>query len=268
MKRIALGLGLLSLAAVSSAQYLRSSSYALLSNAAGVRQDIDEVNWTLSSATGSILTDAIADNTGGYARSSYLAKFGTLKGESFAYLTGNGSASAQAHGRFDTFSSFVGASFYDTITLTGTGVVSLVVTYSLHSVNSDPTERTFAMSELKANTYSTTLGNLNPVKLSHIGTGNETTTQSLLITGVAGNTFDLSLELANLSSVHFPTGFTGDERANSDASHTALLTIAATSGSYSAASGHAYTPVPEPATMLALGVGSLACLSRRRRKTA
>ena len=218
--------------------------------------------------SGDILTrSATANVGGGSASTSFFAAFGSLKGQTHANLSTTGSATASSSGLFSSFNNFVGASFYDTITLAGPGVVTLSINYSLHSINSDSNALTFAETQLKMDTYSLALGNQNAGAIVHSGAGNRTDSGVITVSGVAGQQFFLEGELSSLSSVIYGSSDSGTHTAESDALHTGTVWITPTSGSFTSASGSSYmAPVPEPMTIVVLGLGSGMLLRRRSRK--
>jgi hypothetical protein len=267
MRLFGTSLALLSFSAVSSAQFLRASSYASVSTSSGNNFQTNEQNWVSASVGATLTRTANATVGGGSSQTTFISGFGILKGSTRASLNTSGIGFASSQGLFSAFSSFIGASFYDTITLTGVGVVSLTINYSLHSVNTDPNGETFAQTELKMATFSTALGNSSPGAISHTGAGNRTDSGSITVTGFAGQKFDLTGDLASLSSVNYTASSSGSISAESDAMHTGSIWINPTSGGFTAASGSSYlAPVPEPMSLLVLGLGSGILLRRRSRK--
>lgn len=271
MKKIIIALVLLALAATSQAQYLRAGGYAQ----SGIVVNTAEKDW-VSAVAGDTLTrstEAFLGFGGTNASMSYTAGFGILRGNLRAEVNGTGPLYAAAGGSFVSSTNFVGATFMDTITLTGAGPeTALTINYSLHSINEAPdATNTHADAQLKIDMISlapsiTTIG---VPGLIYNGIGNVTSSGSFEIHGVPGNSFLLFVELSGLVSATLPDGVTGHHVASSDASHTALLSIAPVTGSFSAASGASYAalaPVPEPETyaMMLVGLGLLGVLARNR----
>jgi hypothetical protein len=165
----------------------------------------------------------------------------------------------------------VGAAFYDTITLGGPAgtPVSLRVDTSLHSILTVPTHG-YATVQLQVDAFSVDSvpsGRISRTPIVHEGDGERTSTGTFTIYGLAGQSFDLSVELSSFVSVFTPVGESGIRRTSADASHTGQLTITALSGSFTSASGATYvSAVPEPASYvsLTLGLAMLALRTRRR----
>ncbi len=124
------------------------------------------------------------------------------------------------------YNNFVGAAFFDSITLTGVGEVTLNIKFSFHSVNVDPNETALVESEFKFHTFSTIPANIhNIAKITHSGAGNKTNTGSVTITGPARHKLDLQVVLSGFSASRLPADVTNSCSASSDATNTALVTM-------------------------------------------
>ena len=265
MKHVPFSVLILGLASLSSAQFLRAGSFAQVVSAAGNPSQTNEQGWVASSAPAILSRSASAVAGGGSAQTTFISEFGRLRGSTYAETSGLGPLTSSSTGTFADFNNFVGAAFFDSITLTGVGEVTININFSFHSVNVDPNENTLAESEFKFDTFSSIEANThNVAKISHSGAGNRTNSGSVTITGPSGHKFDLLVALSGFSASRLPADVTNSYSASSDATNTALVTIQPVNGSFTSASGASYAePVPEPATIAVLGMGMLA-LKRRR----
>lgn len=265
MRYFGLTIAFLAFSAVSSAQFLRVSSSAQISTSAGNLFQTNELDWITSTVASPLTRTASVANAGGTAQTTFFSNFGQMKGSTYASLNTIGSGTASSRGLFSSFNNFVGAGFFDTITLRGVGPISLTINYSLHTVNVDPRAETFAETQLKVDVYSQDLGNQSPGAIVHSGAGNRTDSGTLVVSGFNGQKFDLHSELSSLSSVIYSSSNSGAMFASSDAMNTATFWITPTSGSFTSASGSTYAlPVPEPMTVVVIGLGSGLLLRRRR----
>ena len=263
---------LLGLATASQAQYLRAGGSTFASSLGSSDGDIKDPGWISASSATVITQETSSSIEGAYAHMQFAAGFGVLRSSLNAGVTRNGEVHASASGIFGPSPDYmVGASFYDTITLGGLAgtPVSLRVDTSLHSVLSVPTHG-YATVQLEVDAFSVDSvpsGRISPGPIVHEGAGERTSTGSFTIHGLAGQSFDLSVELSSFVSVFTPLGESGIRLTTADASHTGQLTITALSGSFTSASGATYaSAVPEPASYLslALGLAMLAMRTRRR----
>lgn len=259
---------LLGLGTAVQAQYLRAGGGTLVLSPLGNDSDTAELDWSLRS-DGVVLSRATSSTFGGaHAAMSFAAGFGVLRSSLSAEVVGAGPMQAQAAGTFASFNNFVGAAFFDRITLVGAGPVSLRIGTSLHSVLGAPDAGTHAEVQLKVDAFSlgvVPVWRVNQAPIVHQGTGERRTAASFVVNGSGGQSFDLLVELSSLVSASMPAEQLGERRAFADASHTGLLTITPLSGAFTSASGATYvTPVPEPAGYLTMAVG-LALLGWRMR---
>lgn len=259
---------LLGLATASQAQFLRAGGSTLVVSPLGNDSDTAELGWSLR-PDGVVVSRTTSSAVGGaQASMSFAAGFGLLRSALSAEVVGVGPMRAQAAGTFASFNNFVGAAFFDRITLDGAGPVSLRIGTSLHSVLGAPDSETHAEVQLKVDAFSvgvTPLWRVDQSPIVHEGAGERRTASSFIVNGTAGQSFDLLVELSSLVSASTPAGQLGVRRAFADASHTGLVTITALSGSFASASGATYVaPVPEPATYISMAVG-LALLGWRLR---
>jgi hypothetical protein len=260
---------LLTLAAPgNAAQSLRAGGNALVQTLAGNANDWKEQDW-LSSPGGPVVRETSVQVGGTRASMSFTADFGVLRGDLKATVSGAGPLWAQAGGTFESFSNFVGASFADRITLAGAGLVSVVVSASLHSVIGDPNGDTTSEVKLKIDAYRNGLTRIDLAPATHNVTGETTTTRTFTVNGTAGDYFDLYADLSGLVTARMREGMMGEYVAFADASHTGMVTITAQTGSFTSASGALYTaPIPEPGSwalmMLGLVTSGLWVRSRTR----
>jgi hypothetical protein len=267
MNRIVLCIVFTSFCGLANAQFLRAGGFAIAVNADGNPNQTSQQAWMSATALTTLTKTASASNDRGNARASFTSAFGVLRGQTSAHTNGTGPANSSASGTFFSFNNQVGAGFFDTFTMAGVGPVVLRINYSFHAINVDPNSSTVAESKLKLDTFSsTTTARVNLGQLVIDTAGEQTLTGSFEVSGVAGTKFDFLAELSSFSAVSLENGVIGSLTASSDASSTALLTVTAISGSYSTSSGATYAePVPEPASLLALGLGAIA-LRRRSKK--
>jgi MYXO-CTERM domain-containing protein len=184
-----------------------------------------------------------------------------LRGKATAQVSG-GTGNASGGGTFASFTNFVGAGFNDRITLAGPGAVTLRVLYSLHSIGSISGEGASTQGGLDVFAFNTGGGPvLTGGRVWHLTPGENTTTLGFDITGTAGDQFTLQGELSIFAGVVRTS--VGSSSASLDADHTGLVSIEALSGSFASASGADYAPVPEPGSLLVLGLGALAVRRRR-----
>jgi hypothetical protein len=223
---------------------LRAGASAQVVSPSGNDFDTAEQDW-ITAPDGTVLTRSASAQAGANSSSAtFISEFGRLRGKTSAVVNGTGSLSASSDGPFESINNFVGAGFFDTITLSGPGPVSLRISYSFHSVNVDPNTYTLAQSTFKLDTFSSTLGNRNEPTIVHSGAGERMNTQSFVINGVAGDRFELLAEMSGFSSVNLLDGVAGEFMASSDATNTAYVTIEPVSGSFTSLSGATY-PISE-----------------------
>lgn len=242
---VLIALALFGVATTSQGQSsLRAGASAQVVSPAGNDFDTAEQDW-MAAGDGSVVTrSASALGGANTAATTFTAEFGRLLATTSAAVNGVGPISVFSNGTFASINNFVGAGFFDTITLAGPGPVSLRISYSFHSVNVDPNSESLAETVFKLDTFSSTLGNRNEPAIVHSGAGAITNTASFVLNGVAGDQFDLLAEMSSFSSVVLPDGVSGNFAASSDATNTAFVTIEPLNGSFTTLSGAAY-PITE-----------------------
>jgi hypothetical protein len=268
MKRFAFAFLILAIAGITNGQFLRAGARAQVVSIDGNDSITSESAWAMHGFGTVVSETATASAGANLADTFFSAEFGRLRGKTYARSSGTGGATVGSFGTFSSINNFVGAGFFDTLTLTGEVPVSLRINYSFHSINTLSAMNADATTVFKLDTFSTSLGNQNIPAITHNGAGERTDSGSFIINGVAGNTFDLLAEMSSFSSSFLASSQTGTFTAVSDELNTGLITIDVISGSFSSASGSTYSaPVPEPASLAVLGLGGLLLSRRRGRRT-